>query len=61
MMHTADRLVVRLTALIEPSLALALLLAVVLVLRQSLPAAVQSFDNLLVVFRLGAACLGRPV
>jgi hypothetical protein len=60
MMHSADRLVLRLTALVEPTLALALMTAIVLVLRQSLPEAVQSFDNLLVVFRLSAACLGRP-
>jgi hypothetical protein len=60
MMRTADRLTVRLTALGEPSVALGLLLAIVLLLRQSLPAAAESFANLLVVFRLGAACLGRP-
>ena len=60
MMRTADRPVLRLTALVEPTLAIAMLLAIVLVLRQTLPEAVQSSNNLLVVFRLGAACLGRP-
>jgi hypothetical protein len=60
MMRTADRFVLRLTALVEPTLALALMTAIVLVLRQSLPEAAQSFDSLLVVFRLSATCLGRP-
>ena len=60
MMRSADRLTVHLTALGEPTLALGLLAAIVLLLRQSLPAAAESFASLLVIFRLGAACLGRP-
>ncbi len=60
MMRSTRRPAFQFTAWLEPTLALGLLLASGLLLRQSLPAASRTFDGLLVVLRLGVTCLGRP-